>query len=557
MLFKICLFIHQNTIQLGRIYNIQSGNSLYPVFLMLLLRKVASLVVSTSTQKQKQNVDPEKMADPRIFDLSKLISNQGYDCIVEAIFTKLDPTLLIKCRSVSKSWKALIDTRRTILVYQLQQLKQNKLEIPDAKVWYKLRRIFESQRKYSIIEKFPELRQVFLDLEKNATGHELSIIVMFLWKYSKHQKFPMETLEEWEKRILMSPLHQAIIQGAQEFISIIMKRTKFDFQLSIQLDAEISVTYLTLAIHNQTMVQLLLNHAIEKHLNLNVPDEIGRTAFHFACLEDKKEVIQLFLENVKEEFLQVNLVDKNGYSPLKLACIANQPEAVQLLLERSIQNGIDINPVHPVRRTTLLHSAAKIGWKGHEKVVKVLLEASVKHEINVNAFDINNWTPFATACFYGHLKIAKLMIQESRKYGIDLNCLDSYGNSALYHAIANKHLEIARVIIDESKDKGIILNQEQDSFITDLLAINAWINSVGGLVYGRRLDLWNWNPLKISYFCSKQLRDLHLMKSMICKWKWNFFICLCMTLLSLHYAPSLLIYLCWAFVSYAKMSHNM
>ena len=83
--------------------------------------------------------------------LSKLISNQGYDCIVEAIFTKMDPTTLAKCRLVSKSWKALIDTRRTILVYQLHQLKRNKLEIPDAKVWYKLRRIIQSQRKYSII----------------------------------------------------------------------------------------------------------------------------------------------------------------------------------------------------------------------------------------------------------------------------------------------------------------------------------------------------------------------------------------------------------------------
>ena len=120
------------------------------------------------------------------------------------------------------------------------------------------------------------------------------------------------------------------------------------------------------------------------------------------------------------------------------------------------------------------------------------------------------------------------MIQDSRKYGIDLNCLDSYGNSALYHAIANKHLDIARVIIDESKDKGIILNQEQDSFITDLLAINAWINSVGGLVYGRRPDLLNCNPLSISYvFCPY----LHLMKSIKTKWnwKWTFFICIYIT----------------------------
>ena len=145
--------------------------------------------------------------DPKIFDLSKLISNQGYDCIVEAIFTNMDPISLAKCRLVSKSWKALIDTRRTILVYQLQQLKQNKME----------GLIAEYQRKHSIIEEFPEFRRAFLDLERNATGHELSIIVMFLQKYSKHQKFPMKTWRR-KKRILISPIHQAIIQDDHEFV---------------------------------------------------------------------------------------------------------------------------------------------------------------------------------------------------------------------------------------------------------------------------------------------------------------------------------------------------
>ena len=140
--------------------------------------------------------------EAEIFDLSKLISNRGYDFIVEAIFTNMDPPSLAKCRLVSKSLKALIDSRKSILLCQLQWLKQNKLEYPDAKVWYKLRRIVQSQRKYSIIEKFPELRQIILDLERNATGHELSIIVMFLQKYSKNQKFPIETLG-WDKRMYM------------------------------------------------------------------------------------------------------------------------------------------------------------------------------------------------------------------------------------------------------------------------------------------------------------------------------------------------------------------
>ena len=56
----------------------------------------------------------KEMTGEEIFELSKLISSEGYDCIVETIFSKLDPLSLAKCRSVSKAWKALIDKRRSL-----------------------------------------------------------------------------------------------------------------------------------------------------------------------------------------------------------------------------------------------------------------------------------------------------------------------------------------------------------------------------------------------------------------------------------------------------------
>ena len=216
------------------------------------------------------------------FHLSKLIAHQGYDCIVEAIFVNMDPITLAKCRLVSKQWKNLIDNRKSILAHQLQQLKQNKMEIPDdSKVWYKLRRIFQSQRNYSICEQFPEFRQVFLDLERNATVHELRSIVVVLKKYSKHQRFPTFPSIKMDKKI--SPLQQAIKNGNQEFVRILMKRTKLYFQSPIP----------DLAMHNQSMVQLFLNYAFEKGINFNVPDEQGRTAFHYACMFGTLEVVLL------------------------------------------------------------------------------------------------------------------------------------------------------------------------------------------------------------------------------------------------------------------------
>ena len=90
------------------------------------------------------------MAVEGSFDLAKLMTNQGYDCIVETIFSQMDPTTLALCRLVSKSWKALIDNRKSLLICQLKQLTKLKLAYPEAKVWYTLRKILEDQRKLSV-----------------------------------------------------------------------------------------------------------------------------------------------------------------------------------------------------------------------------------------------------------------------------------------------------------------------------------------------------------------------------------------------------------------------
>ena len=82
-------------------------------------------------------------------DLHQLISDPGFDCIVETIFTNLDSSTLANCRLVAKSWKDLIDTRKSLLVRQLGWLKTIKLELLNAKEWYKMRTILQPGRKCS------------------------------------------------------------------------------------------------------------------------------------------------------------------------------------------------------------------------------------------------------------------------------------------------------------------------------------------------------------------------------------------------------------------------
>ena len=433
------------------------------------------------------------------FDLRRLISYQGFDCIAQIIFSNLDLVSLANCRLVSKVWKARIDNSRSFLIDQLQVIKQRKLKYLDAKIWYQLRRVVQPERKCSVIEMFPEFKQAFLDLERNACKYELKIVLDAMKDYSKHGTFPFGTVKSSYneyKRFPQSPLCQAIANGNQEVIKIFMRRTKLELFLPLQVDGLMVTTFLGLAVHNIAIVQLLLDYAHERGINPNVQDGQGRTAFHYACLNGSLEVVKVFLDKIPEQFLGLNILDKDGSSPLHLACIGNKPDTVHhlILIAMSMNYGMNINAINR-RGQTLLHLAAMCG---HDQVAKAILEASLaqEHEINVNAFDNENKTPFTIACENGNLQVSQLMIEESRRFGIDLNLLDFEGNTAMHYVTKNMHFDIGRVMIDESKKKGISLNPEENDFLHDLLGIYFWVNSIGGLVFGRRPDLWN--PLMIS-----------------------------------------------------------
>ena len=147
----------------------------------------------------KTNIDQNKtfdnMAGNGPFSLSELICNRGFDHIAEAIFGKLDPITLAKCRLVSKDWKALIDTRKSILVVQLQTMRRTKLEYPVAKIWYNLRRVIQPEDKYSVDELFPDVKQAFFELERNANELELKIILLAMKDYMKDGRFPIGKFE--------------------------------------------------------------------------------------------------------------------------------------------------------------------------------------------------------------------------------------------------------------------------------------------------------------------------------------------------------------------------
>ena len=125
---------------------------------------------------------------------------------------------------------------------------------------------------------------------------------------------------------------------------------------------------------------------------------------------DKEELLFITLvcmENLKLSSYFWRKWKKNIWGSMYLACIGNKPENIQYLLTLSLP--FDVEPMDR-NGLTLLHLAAK---HGHDNVVHVVLDASLEHKININAFDFENKTLFAVACMNGHLEVAKMMIYQS------------------------------------------------------------------------------------------------------------------------------------------------
>ena len=65
---------------------------------------------------------------------------------------------------------------------------------------------------------------------------------------------------------------------------------------------------------------------------------------------------------------------------------------------------------------------------------------------NVNARDIDGWTPLHQAAENGHVEMARLLVSE---LGADVNARDCSGWTPLHLAAENGHVEMARLLVSE------------------------------------------------------------------------------------------------------------
>ena len=221
---------------------------------------------------------------------------------------------------------------------------------------------------------------------------------------------------------------------------------------------------------------------LEKGANVNVQDNLGKTALMLAARNGHTHTVRLLIQNDADVNLQSSLAAGPGYTALMGAAKEGHLEIVKLLIEA----GAEINAQNHDGKTALVYAAKY----GHDEIVKILIEKGVNihHQdqdgisvlmyavgkdhsmicqvlidagVNVNTEDSEDFTPLMYASQNGHTEITKKLLDK----GTDVNAQDEYGRTALMTAAKNGHTNIVTLLLK----KGAEINLQEESGSTALM----------------------------------------------------------------------------------------
>ena len=325
--------------------------------------------------------------------LYQFIDNPGLQYVAEHIFLDLPPQSLAICRLVSKPWRNFIDSRRSLILLQIQQLLTNWISI------VKENEIIKPELKILITkdaEDFKDGAKSIKDLD------EIFIVLDFFRKCWTQWTLPFGKSNE-------SPL------------------TDLPYE-------HLNILNFAATQNQSNVVTILLNQC---H-NLRIESYYKKTPLHYACQYGSKETIQVLLQHpVSKELMSLDSICDIDQTPMHELCHNNEQslKAMEFVLDFSIQNKIDINlKAEDCNKWTPIHYICQCG---STKLLKLVLDhPATKNMIDINATNSEGKTLFHVACWYKQIEVAKFILDYSfeKNLDLDLNAVTEDDYSALRYA---------------------------------------------------------------------------------------------------------------------------
>ena len=351
--------------------------------------------------------------------MDSIVANPGLQHLLEEILTYLDKVSLANCRTLSKSFKTIIDNSKPLIILQWRQMsKKDKIGKCPINV------ILSGN-----------WQETFLGFERLDSIEEMKELLEFLrqfYNYIQTCQFQLDCLK--------NPIHYAMRLNDVRILKLLTKcRYQYDFgmlQYACSKGFADSVAYL-LSLPD---------------VNVNRPyGQEDPTPFYLACKYGHLKVVKVFLKDAKEN--NIDLDERFDYkTPLHVACENGHLDVVSLLLDQSQGHSICIRATDDIGRN-LLHFASS---SNNCYLVKMLLEKNFDINVRTNF----GTTPFHYACSYGNLDIIKVFLDNAQKFSINLNAQNIEGRTPIFFACQDKKADATIYLIENYQKYGIDLTTE-------------------------------------------------------------------------------------------------
>lgn len=187
-------------------------------------------------------------------------------------------------------------------------------------------------------------------------------------------------------------------------------------------------------------IRLLIDKGIDVSVNASTALRYCITRYHS---ESNIDIMQCLLENGSADpaVLELEASLDDGLTPLHCA-MANSGRT---MFKTLIKYGADVNHAAGIRGYTCLHGCSRADADDAVYFAKVLLETDGLEKIDLEARDIDGWTPFMLACRFQRTELAKYLLSKGAHayatdndgYTLISSCLSKAAFASLQEIIPN------------------------------------------------------------------------------------------------------------------------